>query len=148
MHFSLILIAEPGQSVDDMMEPFYECWDKDDPRTVEGVDEDGDTYFYNPDAMWDWYEIGGRWSGLIEASGERVDSADVFFVNNIDSKRVHDVLTPDGVWHARERFNCNLIGKNGLPGAFVEDETFDMWFAKRFLEPYPYCTAYVIDYHI
>lgn len=76
MHFSLILIARPDQRIDDMMEPFYESWDEDDPRTVEGVDEDGDTYFYNPDAMWDWYEVGGRWTGLIEADG-RVDCARV-----------------------------------------------------------------------
>lgn len=146
MHFSLILIARPDQRIDAMMEPFYESWDEDDPRTVEGVDEDGDTYFYNPDAMWDWYEVGGRWTGLIEADG-RVDCARVSTIDNIDPNRVHDVLTPDGVWHESETFHYDMIDKSGLPGVFVKDETFRTDFKERFLDPYPDCIAWVIDYH-
>lgn len=26
-------------------------------------DEDGDTYWFNPDAKWDWWVVGGRWGG-------------------------------------------------------------------------------------
>ena len=44
MHFSMILIASDGQTVDEMMMPFMECWEEDDPLTVEYTDEDGDTY--------------------------------------------------------------------------------------------------------
>lgn len=33
-------------------------------------------YYENPNARWDWYEIGGRWSGkLITKNGETVDFA-------------------------------------------------------------------------
>ena len=30
------------------------------------VDKDGNIIStYNPDSKWDWYEIGGRWSGML-----------------------------------------------------------------------------------
>lgn len=33
-------------------------------------------WFHNPNAKWDWFEIGGRWSNdLITKSGQRVDQA-------------------------------------------------------------------------
>lgn len=31
-----------------------------------GVEEDGIYDYYNPDAKWDWYEIGGRWSNALK----------------------------------------------------------------------------------
>ncbi|AQS86669.1 hypothetical protein AA101099_2488 [Neoasaia chiangmaiensis NBRC 101099] len=30
-------------------------------------------YFHNPDAKWDWYEIGGRWSGRLMIRQEAAD---------------------------------------------------------------------------
>jgi hypothetical protein len=27
---------------------------------------------YNPDSKWDWYQLGGRWSGMIKLKGEAV----------------------------------------------------------------------------
>lgn len=147
MHFSLILIARQEQDVDGMMEPFYECWDEGDPLTVEGVDDDGETYYYNPNGKWDWFRVGGGWSGLIEVGDSRVDSAPINTITRINPQRVHDVLTPDGVWHECETFHYDMVGDDGLPGVFVEDETFKTQFVERFLEPYQDCTAYVIDYH-
>ena len=31
-----------------------------------GIEEDGIYDYYNPDAKWDWYEIGGRWSNSLK----------------------------------------------------------------------------------
>ena len=41
------------------------------------IDEDGNRLTtYNPESKWDWYVVGGRWSGLlIKKDGSRVDSA-------------------------------------------------------------------------
>ena len=40
------------------------------------IDECGNLYYLvNPNAKWDWYEIGGRWSGKLIVSGVGVDSA-------------------------------------------------------------------------
>lgn len=42
------------------------------------ADKDGNVYAkYNPDARWDWYEIGGRFAGRLRVNGERLDSARV-----------------------------------------------------------------------
>ncbi|MGW4527796.1 hypothetical protein [Amycolatopsis sp. NPDC004378] len=40
--------------------------------------EDGETWWYNPKAKWDWYQIGGRWSGelRLRAGASREDFAD------------------------------------------------------------------------
>lgn len=50
-------------------------------------------YWENPNAKWDWYSIGGRWSGsLLLKSGERADAAqikDIFFIEQTD----HEGLT-------------------------------------------------------
>jgi len=40
------------------MEPFY--YEKE---VEQGYDEDGNSYWYNPEGFYDWYQIGGRWTG-------------------------------------------------------------------------------------
>ncbi|WP_134913140.1 hypothetical protein [Paenibacillus sp. IHB B 3084] len=50
-------------------------------------------YWENPNAKWDWWTIGGRWSGaLLLKSGKRADAAqikDIFFIEQTN----HDGLT-------------------------------------------------------
>lgn len=52
-------------------------------------------YWENPNAKWDWYTIGGRWSdSLLLKSGKRADAAqikDIFFIEKTD----HEGLTVD-----------------------------------------------------
>lgn len=53
-----------------------ECWQMmaEDALT----DEDGNIYStYNRDSQWDWWVIGGRFSGMLLKDGERVDSGRV-----------------------------------------------------------------------
>lgn len=54
-----------------------------------GYDDFGNIYStYNPKSKWDWYCIGGRWSGSIKTkSGRIVDEA---YVKNIDFSRDED----------------------------------------------------------
>jgi hypothetical protein len=54
----------------------------------------------NPNAKWDWYEIGGRWGG----SGTLVFSAPSLLRSSKKMSLPHDFLTPDGKWHARSRY--------------------------------------------
>lgn len=55
MHYHLEIIMPPvddvAKAIEQIMEPFNE----------NGKDEYGDS---NPHAFWDWYQIGGRWSGV------------------------------------------------------------------------------------
>lgn len=42
------------------------------------IGEDGSIYStYNPKSKWDWWEEGGRWSGMLKSNGETVDSCQV-----------------------------------------------------------------------
>ena len=53
-----------------------ECWAimADGERT----DEDGNILTtYNPQSKWDWWEVGGRWSGMLNLDGKPVNSGRV-----------------------------------------------------------------------
>lgn len=117
MHFSLLVLADGTKTLEEIMKPFYETYD-----------EDADSFTEN--SKWDWYEVGGRWRGLIEANigghGERdsfdferhrlrpdarkpytagcFDIARVCDITSLDTNMLHDVLTPDGVWHESETY--------------------------------------------
>ena len=75
----------------------------------EEVDKEGNLLTtYNPKSKWDWYEIGGRWKGmLMMKSGEKRDQLRVNQLH-LDQKIVNirdnlfytfAVITQDGVWH-------------------------------------------------
>ena len=161
MHYSLLLIADGTKTLEDMMKPFNEefAW------------ENGE----DANAKWDWYVVGGRWKGLIEANvgahgeryahdfdntgqhkfGERTlgywhpyepgrfDVARVRDITHIDTRRIHDMLTPDGVWHS-----CEFYVPEGMDGRYFFENT---WFYDGLIEKlkqrYPNCLAFVIDYH-
>lgn len=42
----------------------------DENREVEQVTEDGETYWRNPHAIWDWWQIGGRYTGHLDNTYE------------------------------------------------------------------------------
>lgn len=70
MHYCLCVIHPDGTDVAEYLQPF------DENLQVQKYVEDGEEYWENPNAKWDWFEIGGRWSGRLRLkSGERADSA-------------------------------------------------------------------------
>lgn len=74
------------------------CWE----CMAEGRDTDDDGNIlttYNPDSKWDWYQEGGRYSGLLKVDGEEMDEArvgDIDFSMDMDvynrSLRFWDVV--------------------------------------------------------
>lgn len=57
-----------------------ECWDIIAKKYDDKVDKDGNIYStYNKDSKWDWYQVGGRWSGALKmkGTGEEVNSAEI-----------------------------------------------------------------------
>ena len=71
MHFCVGVIHRDGTDIDDIMRPYYENLE-----IQKIVEEDGYEYWINPNAKWDWFEIGGRWPGRLRLkNGERADSA-------------------------------------------------------------------------
>lgn len=71
MHFLLFVImdtdTENYRYLENMMEPYNEVVDGFEPWAEKEVDEDGCEYWINPDGQWDWWQVGGRWAGHIEA---------------------------------------------------------------------------------
>ena len=67
-HFVVLVVGD----VDSQLAPF--CESDEAYMTAEDQDsDDGESYNYNPNAKWDWYEVGGRWEGaLLHKNGERV----------------------------------------------------------------------------
>lgn len=169
MHFSLLVLADGTKTLEEIMAPFYEAWEADDPYTVE-MEDDGERYWANPNSKWDWYQVGGRWRGLIEASigghGERnifdfenlgllsdtrgqyerghFDIARVCDITSLDTNMLHDVLTPDGVWHESETYHPNGDDQGRY---FVVKEGWHESAWEKYIEPNGDCIAIIVDYH-
>jgi hypothetical protein len=73
-------------------------------RAQGGADEKGlfALMTCNPEARFDWYEIGGRWKGKL--TNNVAACRDLLRRKDLADLLPHDFLTPDGVWHAKVRF--------------------------------------------
>ena len=88
-------------------------------------EEEAYGYWYNPNARWDWYEIGGRWAGMIRVSANSVSGNKKFrgspsFLNKdsescyvseekgvalVDGARIKDIFLKDEpLYKKRQRF--------------------------------------------
>lgn len=143
---------------------FMECYryeDRDDETGSYG-------YWYNPNAKWDWWAIGGRWHGLLKASRGATHIVDSYLPEYQDHLEVRDVegtydiarlgdcnlsddfntyavLTPDGEWHE--------IGEMGWFGVTVgKNDESDDWeekYHERFIDSAdPDTLLIVLDLHI
>ena len=153
MHYSLLVLLDGSKTLGELMDPYDEDKAYDESR--------------NDDAMWDWYEVGGRWKGLIEATiggfgrrnrwdfekdnepypgdGFRFDIARVCDITNLDTNMIHDVLTPDGIWHKSEIYypDGNEEGQYFVTKDGWHDSVWD-----KYVKPHSDCLAMIIDYHI
>jgi hypothetical protein len=72
-HFTVAVFSHAPSEVDELLAPYNEDVDKDSPyaafKESEYGELDPDTqktgYWCNPNAKWDWWCIGGRWSGML-----------------------------------------------------------------------------------
>lgn len=65
-------------------------------KTAELDEEGNELSYYNPNAKWDWWQIGGRWDDLL-AGEESVQLQDI---DKYEDFTTYAVLTPDGEWLA------------------------------------------------
>jgi hypothetical protein len=81
VHYFAAVVVPPSTSFEDIekhvtvaMKP----WDEN--AEVEQItDEDGETYLTNPRGKWDWWQIGGRWTGVWSDYDPNLD------LNNIET---------------------------------------------------------------
>lgn len=69
-----------------------------------GVDRKGlfAVVTFNPEAKWDWYEIGGRWDGFLP--NNVMSARSLLSSHKLRKLLPHDFLTPDSEWHTREAY--------------------------------------------
>lgn len=73
-HFNTLVFSHTPEQADILLEPFNECVEPDSPYAVFEEDTDAEVdkttgrkgYWHNPNAKWDWYELGGRWRGTLK----------------------------------------------------------------------------------
>lgn len=82
-HFSLMVRIDGSQlldnhddfpeTVEQMLAPYEEDPKKDGPNGEKG-------YWKNPNAQWNWWQIGGQWTGhfpIVETATRRIDNSDI-----------------------------------------------------------------------
>ena len=64
MHFYALAVVPGDGDVDRLVAETLAPYDyrrEVEPHTA----EDGTAHWYNPDGLWDWFQIGGRWTGVL-----------------------------------------------------------------------------------
>lgn len=64
--------ANAEDRVKPIMEPYYE-----EAEVEQRTDEDGSTYWHNPQGKWDWWQVGGRWTGVWSDYDPQTDPANI-----------------------------------------------------------------------
>lgn len=58
----ILPIKYEGEKLSEAIEAILKPWDENE--DVVQVTEDGETYWHNPNGKWDWWQLGGRWTGV------------------------------------------------------------------------------------
>ena len=108
-------------------------------------DDDGDPIStYNPESKWDWYVIGGRWDGWInarETSGEAISDNLATTEEVLERGWIpHAIITPDGQWHEH--------GEMGWWGIMLTENEDYQSEARVLLSQYPGHHIIILDAHI
>ena len=90
-----------------------------------GYEKNGDKYGYweNPNAKWDWYEIGGRWSNmLLTKDGIKVDYAKLKYID-WELIKARNIENAERVWNSNPQGIERLfsgIEKNDTKESFIK----------------------------
>lgn len=125
-HFSVGVITKGKPcdgEIEEILRPFCECyeegWNEEFFEYEQSEDNPEEGYYYNPNAKWDWFVIGGRWAGLIRTKSQDKQAVfgDVSWVwedkdpyeskepgiYKVDSCRIKDIITTN-----KEEYNRGL----------------------------------------
>lgn len=125
-HYSVLVIHNEDQSIAELLAPY---------------DENNESSY---DDKWDWWVIGGRWSGEICSNGRAGNTAKIKDITNLQEIKTFAVLNGDG-WHE--------VGEMGWFGfssnTEEEKEAWDKEFFDKFLKNLePEVVLTVVDCHI
>ena len=115
------------------------------------IDENGNLLStYNPNSKWDWYTIGGRWSGYLPAGDTGEYTTDQCKVSDVnwdkyfeEKKSPYCFVTEDGEWKEQGR-----MGWWGISTGDLDEEVWHKEFAD-YLSSVPEDTLVTaVDFHI
>ena len=119
-HYTVAVFTHTEDEVDELLAPFNEVVEPGSPYAEFNEHEDADVdpvtgkkgYWYNPNARWDWYSVGGRWAGQLklknaEGAGNGIECCDTARVRDCD-------FSPDEEDY-REAIRCWEIAVEGSP---------------------------------
>lgn len=69
-HFTVAVFSRNPDDVDKLLAPYTENVDGSEDFAEYNKEDD---YYFNPNAKWDWYSIGGRWSGELLRFKDGID---------------------------------------------------------------------------
>lgn len=112
---------------------------------------------YNPNSKWDWWEIGGRWDGIIrnnrQSSKNGFNFNEKHYTLNNNTVKVEQlindcqqypfaIVAPDGEWYEK--------GKMGWWACVADEKEKDLWEkqCREVFEKYKDCFAVGCDLHI
>lgn len=147
-HFSVAVITKGkpcNGEIEEILRPYCECYEEgwnDEYFTFEPADEEDEEsegYYYNPDARWDWFSIGGRWAGLIRTKKKEdveVHSESSWIWKNdrdpyeskeegifkVDCCRIKDIITTDENEYKKGLRFWELVVEGQAPQTEDEEE--------------------------
>lgn len=97
-----------------------ECWEiMASDFDEDMIDEEGNLYSTrNPDAKWDWYDIGGRWGDYLKVRGKRKNTAKV---KEIDFSPDQDVYKAALDFWDKAVDNDDVNPEDKIPTLFTRD---------------------------
>lgn len=78
MHYLVAVVVPSDTTIDNaqaIITPLLDPYDEN--KEVEQYTEDGETYWRNPQGRWDWWQVGGRWTGVWSDYDPETDPANI-----------------------------------------------------------------------
>jgi len=74
-HYYALAIIPADGDVEELLAETMAPYDEN--REIEQYESGGETYWRNPVGLWDWYQVGGRWTGVLSNYKPEDDPANV-----------------------------------------------------------------------
>lgn len=138
-HYSVAVFVRDPADLDERMAPFYEGVEPDSPYAVFREDTEGGYtdpatgkkgWISNPNAKWDWYEVGGRWNNSLRIKGNPDTSCNEAQVCEIDFSIDEDA------YNKALRFWEVVVEGSPIYGYEREEDFRSFFNAKYYLEQY------------
>lgn len=158
-HYTVIVTNTSKDNLDEQLAPFSENLEVEPYKN-----DDGEMTTYNPNSKWDWYQVGGRWTGFFKkkkgAKGKVMQIpesligfyqpakrgyADVIKVKDVDWDNTE---SPYAILHEGNWFAVGEMGWFGVSNDSMTQEEYEKKY-KEIISSLPDdCELTAVDCHI